>query len=121
MLKYFKLFKIIQALINIIRNAIQAINNDGNITVKTRPIFKHTIGDVKHDLVVKIDVIDNGVGIPEDKFKEIFYPMVTSKNDGMGLGLTIAQSIIIQNNGVIECKSKNKETTFSIVLPWSSK
>ena len=118
---YLDRHQIIQALINIIRNAIQAINNDGNITVKTRPIFKHTMGDVKHDLVVKIDVIDNGVGIPEDKFKEIFYPMVTSKNDGMGLGLTIAQSIIIQNNGVIECKSKNKETTFSIVLPWSSK
>ena len=65
--------------------------------------------------------IDNGVGVPEDKLKEIFYPMVTTKNDGMGLGLTIAQSIIIQNNGVIECKSKNKETTFSIILPWSSK
>ena len=55
----------------------------------------------------------------EDKLKEIFYPMVTTKNDGMGLGLTIAQSIIIQNNGVIECKSKNKETVFSIILPWS--
>ena len=113
--------QIIQSLINIIRNAIQAISKDGTIIIRTRPIFKHTIGDIKHDLVVKIDVIDNGIGIPEDKLKEIFYPMVTTKNDGMGLGLTIAQSIIIQNNGVIECKSKNKETIFSIILPWSSK
>ena len=112
--------QIIQALINIIRNAIQAINKDGSIRIKTRPIFKYTIGDVKHDLVIKIDVIDNGIGIPEDKLKEIFYPMVTTKNDGMGLGLTIAQSIIIENNGIIECKSKNKETVFSIILPWSS-
>ena len=111
--------QIIQALINIIRNAIQAINKDGNIKIKTRPIFKYTIGDVKHDLVVKIDVIDDGIGIAEDKLKEIFYPMVTTKSDGMGLGLTIAQSIIIQNNGIIECKSKNKETSFSIILPWS--
>lgn len=118
---YLDRHQIIQALINIIRNAIQAINKEGNIRIKTRPIFKHTIGDIKHDLVVKIDVIDNGVGVPDDKLKEIFYPMVTTKNDGMGLGLTIAQSIIIQNNGVIECKSKNKETTFSIILPWSSK
>ena len=101
--------QIIQALINIIRNAIQAINKDGKIVIKTRPLLKYTIGDIRHDLVIKIDVIDNGVGIPEKKLKEIFYPMVTTKNDGMGLGLTIAQSIIIQNKGIIECKSKNKE------------
>ena len=111
--------QIIQSLINILRNAIQAINKNGNITIKTRPIFKYTIGDIKHDLVVKIDVIDNGIGIPEEKLKEIFYPMVTTKNEGMGLGLTIAQSIIIENKGIIECKSKNKETIFSIILPWS--
>ena len=55
----------------------------------------------------------------KDKLKEIFYPMVTTKNEGMGLGLTIAQSIIIENKGIIECKSKNKETVFSIILPWS--
>ena len=112
--------QIIQALINIIRNAIQAINKDGKIVTKTRPLLKYTIGDIRHDLVIKIDVIDNGVGIPEKKLKEIFYPMVTTKNDGMGLGLTIAQSIIIQNKGIIECKSKNKETVFSIIIPWSS-
>ncbi len=112
--------QIIQALINIIRNAIQAINKDGKIVIKTRPRLKYTIGDIRHDLVIKIDVIDNGVGIPEKKLKEIFYPMVTTKNDGMGLGLTIAQSIIIQNKGIIECKSKNKETVFSIIIPWSS-
>ena len=110
--------QIIQALINIIRNAIQAINKDGQITIKTRPLLKYTIGDTKHDLVIKIDVIDNGIGIPEKKLKEIFYPMVTTKNDGMGLGLTIAQSIIMQNKGIIECKSKNKETVFSIIIPW---
>jgi two-component system nitrogen regulation sensor histidine kinase GlnL len=110
--------QIIQALINIIRNAIQAINKDGEIIIRTRPLLKYTIGDMRHDLVIKIDVIDNGVGIPEKKLKEIFYPMVTTKNDGMGLGLTIAQSIVIQNKGIIECKSKNKETVFSIIIPW---
>jgi two-component system nitrogen regulation sensor histidine kinase GlnL len=115
---YLDKHQIIQALINIIRNAIQAINKDGKITIKTRPLLKYTIGDTRHDLVIKIDVIDNGVGIPEKKLKEIFYPMVTTKNDGMGLGLTIAQSIIMQNKGIIECKSKNKETIFSIIIPW---
>lgn len=120
-LLYLDRHQIIQALINIVRNAIQAINKDGKVTIKTRPIFKYTIGDTRHDLVIKIDVIDNGVGIPEEKLKEIFYPMVTTKNDGMGLGLTIAQSIIFQNKGIIECKSKNKETIFSIILPWCNK
>ena len=80
---------------------------------------KFTIGDIKHDLVIKIDVIDNGIGIPPDKLKEIFYPMVTTKNDGMGLGLSIAQSIVMQNHGIIECSSKNKETIFSVIIPWS--
>ena len=69
----------------------------------------------------QIGILRNEPGIPDDKLKEIFYPMVTTKNDGMGLGLTIAQSIIIENNGIIECKSKNKETIFSIILPWSTK
>ena len=112
--------QIIQALINIIKNAIQATNNKGKITIKTRAILKFTIGQKKHDLVAKIDVIDNGKGIPEDKLKEIFYPMVTSKPDGMGLGLTIAQSIITQNNGLIECASGKNYTIFSIIIPWGT-
>ena len=112
--------QIIQALINIIRNSVQAISQDGKIIIRTRPILKFTIGNKKHDLVIKLDIIDNGVGIPTEKLKEIFYPMVTTKNNGMGLGLTIAQSIIIQNNGLIECNSKNNETIFSIILPWDN-
>ena len=111
--------QIIQALMNIIRNAVQAIKNKGDVTIRTRPVQKFTIGDTRHDLVVRIDIIDNGIGIPKDKLKEIFYPMVTSKQDGMGLGLTIAQSIIIQNNGIIECDSQKNKTTFTIILPWN--
>ena len=110
--------QIIQALMNIIRNAVQATGYKGNVEIKTRPIQKFTIGTTSHDLVIKIDVIDNGVGIPQDKIKEIFYPMVTSKHEGMGLGLTIAQSIIVQNKGIIECLSEKNKTTFSIILPW---
>ncbi len=112
--------QIIQALMNIIRNAVQAIKNKGEVEVKTRPVQKFTIGDTRHDLVVRIDITDNGVGIPKDKLKEIFYPMVTSKQDGMGLGLTIAQSIIIQNSGIIECNSHKNKTTFTIILPWNT-
>ena len=110
--------QLIQALMNIIRNAVQATGYKGTVEVKTRPIQKFTIGATSHDLVIKIDVIDNGVGIPQDKIKEIFFPMVTSKHEGMGLGLTIAQSIIVQNKGIIECVSEKNKTIFSIILPW---
>tara|TARA_Y200000002_G_scaffold364393_1_gene353366 strand:- start:337 stop:1419 length:1083 start_codon:yes stop_codon:yes gene_type:complete len=109
--------QLIQTLINLVRNSVQALGYKGNIVVKTRSESSYTIGNKKYQLVAKIDVIDNGPGIPEEKLKEIFYPMVTTKNDGMGLGLTIAQSIIMQNSGLIECSSKHRETKFTIVLP----
>ena len=108
----------IDEIINIVKNAIHASNKSGKILLRTRTELKYTIGNTKYDLVVKIEIVDNGIGIPEEKLKEIFYPMVTTKNDGMGLGLTIAQSLIMQNNGLIECSSKNGETIFSIILPW---
>ena len=99
---------------------MQAVGDLGKISIKTRALLKYTIGDVKYDLVIKIDCIDNGIGIPEEKLKEIFYPMVTTKAEGMGLGLTIAQSLIAQNKGLIECQSKSGQTIFSIIVPWSS-
>jgi CheY-like chemotaxis protein len=85
------------------------LDHKGKIEIRTRSESSYTIGNKKYQLVAKIDVIDNGPGIPEEKLKEIFYPMVTTKNDGMGLGLTIAQSIIMQNSGLIECSSKHRE------------
>jgi two-component system nitrogen regulation sensor histidine kinase GlnL len=109
--------QLIQALINLVRNSIQALDYKGNIVLRTRSESSYTIGNKKFQLVAKIDVIDNGPGIPEEKLKEIFYPMVTTKNDGMGLGLTIAQSIVMQNSGLIECSSKHRQTKFTIVLP----
>ena len=109
--------QLIQTLINLVRNSIQALEYKGNVVIKTRSESSYTIGNKKYQLVAKVDVIDNGPGIPEEKLKEIFYPMVTTKNDGMGLGLTIAQSIVMQNSGLIECSSKHRETKFTIVLP----
>jgi two-component system nitrogen regulation sensor histidine kinase GlnL len=109
--------QLIQVLINLVRNSIQALDYKGNVVLRTRSESSYTIGNKKFQLVAKIDVIDNGPGIPEEKLKEIFYPMVTTKNDGMGLGLTIAQSIVMQNSGLIECSSKHRQTKFTIVLP----
>ncbi|MDH5473522.1 MAG: nitrogen regulation protein NR(II) [Gammaproteobacteria bacterium] len=108
---------LIQAVLNITRNAIVALQGNGEITYKTRPIRHFTIGHKHHRLVLQIDIIDNGHGIPEDLIDQIFYPMVTGRADGTGLGLSIAQSLINQHDGLIECSSRPGNTIFTIYLP----
>lgn len=108
---------LIQALLNIVNNARQALGKQGNITIRTRVLRKFTIGQQQHRLVVKIDVIDDGPGIPPDIKDKIFFPMVTGRADGTGLGLSIAQRLIHQHGGLIECESQPGHTVFSIFLP----
>lgn len=109
--------QLIQALLNIARNAVQATEGKGKIILKTR-IHRHiNIGRKRYKLAVRCDVIDNGIGIEPDMMKQIFYPMVTGRADGTGLGLSIAQALISQHNGLIECCSDAGQTVFSIFLP----
>ena len=108
---------LIQAILNITRNAISALEGHGEITYKTRHIRHFTIGHKHHRLVLQIDIIDNGHGIPEELIDQIFYPMVTGRADGTGLGLSIAQSLINQHDGLIECDSHPGQTIFTIYLP----
>lgn len=109
--------QLIQALLNIARNAVQATEGKGEIILKTR-IHRHiTIGRKRYKLAVKCDIIDNGPGIDADMMNQIFYPMVTGRADGTGLGLSIAQALINQHNGLIECNSEPNNTVFSIFLP----
>ncbi len=108
---------IIQAIFNITRNAIKEVSNDGEITFKTRPLRNYTIGDNSYPLVAKIDVIDNGPGIPEDIKESLFLPMVTGHAEGTGLGLSIAQTLINQHNGLIEFSSSPGHTIFTLLLP----
>jgi two-component system nitrogen regulation sensor histidine kinase GlnL len=109
--------QLIQALLNIVRNAVQAISGEGKIIIKTRIQRHMTIGRKHHKLVAKIDVIDNGPGIKAELMGRIFYPMITGRAEGTGLGLSIAQSLINQHNGLIECESEPGHTVFSIYLP----
>jgi two-component system nitrogen regulation sensor histidine kinase GlnL len=104
----------------VVRNAWQAIDPvNGRILLRTR-IGRHlTLGQTYHKLLLRLDVVDNGPGIPADRLKQIFYPMVTSRSEGTGLGLTIAQSLISLHGGLIECASKPGETVFSILLPFN--
>jgi two-component system nitrogen regulation sensor histidine kinase GlnL len=109
--------QLIQALLNIAKNAVQALNGIGNIIIKTRIHRQVTIGNKRYKLAVKCDIIDNGPGIHTDMMNQIFYPMITGRADGTGLGLSIAQALITQHNGLIECNSEPGNTVFSIFLP----
>ena len=109
--------QLIQALLNIVRNAAQAINQQGEITFKTRIHRQMTIGRKRYRLALRVDIIDNGPGIEPDMMHQIFYPMITGRAEGTGLGLSIAQSLINHHNGLIECASEPGNTVFSIYLP----
>lgn len=109
--------QLIQAFLNIVRNAVQAFKDGGEIDIKTRIQRYMTIGRKHYKLSIKIDIIDNGPGIKPELMKQIFYPMITGRAEGTGLGLSIAQSLISQHNGLIECNSEPGCTVFSIYLP----
>ncbi len=109
--------QLIQAVLNIVRNAVQALGNQGEITLKTRITRQATINHRRYRLSIKIDIIDNGPGIKENMINQIFYPLISDRTEGTGLGLPIAQSLINQHHGIIECSSKPGNTVFSIYLP----
>ena len=109
--------QLIQAVLNIVRNAAQAVGERGEIRLRTRTLRQYTLGQLRHKLVIKIDVIDNGPGIAPHMMESIFYPMVTGRPDGTGLGLSIAQAIINQHGGLIECASEPGNTRFTLLLP----
>jgi two-component system nitrogen regulation sensor histidine kinase GlnL len=111
--------QLIQAILNLVRNAAQALHARGTITLRTRTLRQYTIGHTRHKLVARIDVIDDGPGIPADMVENIFLPMVTSRADGTGLGLPIAQSLINLHGGLIECESQPGRTVFTVLLPLS--
>ena len=113
--------QLIQAILNIVRNAAQALGDKGKITIRSRIHRQVTIGLNRHPLVAKVDVIDDGPGIKPELLNQIFYPMVTGRAEGTGLGLSIAQSLISQHGGLVECESKPGETIFSIFLPLENK
>jgi len=109
--------QLIQALLNIVRNAVRAVGDGGEVVMRTRVQRQFTLGNRRHRLVMQLDIIDNGPGIPDEIREKIFYPMVTSGTGGMGLGLSIAQSLINQHKGLIECQSRPGETVFTVYLP----
>lgn len=111
--------QLIQAFLNVLRNALQALGDrpDQRITLRTQTLRRFTIGDTNHRLVVRADIEDNGPGIPEHISDRLFYPMISGRADGSGLGLSITQTIIGQHNGLIAVESKPGKTKFSFYIP----
>ena len=109
--------QLIQAVLNIVRNAVRALGDSGTVTLRTRIQRQLTIGHGLSRLAAQIDIVDDGPGIPPEIAETLFLPMVTAGTGGMGLGLSIAQSLINQHKGLIECVSRDGETTFTIFLP----
>ena len=109
--------QVIQAVLNVTRNAVQATCEKGNICIRTRILRQITLHKRIHRLVVRVDIIDDGPGIPAEIEKGIFYPMITGRPEGTGLGLSIAQSLINAHGGLIEYERVEDKTIFSIFLP----
>ncbi|PFH13162.1 MULTISPECIES: nitrogen regulation protein NR(II) [Burkholderia] len=114
--------QLIQALLNIVRNAAQALREriaqgDAKIELRTRVARKVTIAKRLYKLALDLHVVDNGPGIPEEIRDRIFYPLVSGRDDGSGLGLTLAQTFVQQHDGMIEVESRPGRTEFQILLP----
>jgi two-component system nitrogen regulation sensor histidine kinase GlnL len=109
--------QMIQAFLNLAQNALQAVGEEGHIVFRTRALSNHTIGGELHRLVLCAEVEDNGPGVPDELRETIFYPLVTGRPTGTGLGLTIAQDLVSRNSGLIEFTSKPGRTAFQVLLP----
>lgn len=108
-----------QAVLNVARNAMQILETTPYpaLTFTTRVERQFTIKRKQHKVVVRVGIKDNGPGVPKDIQEHLFYPMISRRPGGTGLGLTFAQSIIAQHSGIIEFQSKPGETTFSLIIP----
>lgn len=110
---------VIQSLLNIIKNSHEAITKNGLIEIKTRVDRNYTINSIRHKLVCVISIIDNGIGISDDIKNKLFLPLITDKDSGNGLGLSISQRLISINKGIIIYDEDTEKTTFKIILPIS--
>ena len=111
--------QMIQALLNVARNALQAVGQEqtGKVLFRTRALSNVSIGSARHRLVASLQIEDNGPGVPDDLRSSIFYPLVTGRASGSGLGLAVAQELVTRNGGLIEFESEPGRTVFTLLLP----
>lgn len=109
--------QLIQALLNIARNAAQAMGGEGDIVLRTRAARQVTLAKRHYRLALELQVIDSGPGIPDAIRDKVFYPLVSGREGGSGLGLSLAQSFIQQHHGSIGVDSRPGRTCFTVLLP----
>ena len=109
--------QLIQAILNVARNAAQATAGDGEIRFTTRIARQVTIARNRYRLAIAVSVEDNGPGVPAEIAERIFYPLVSGREGGTGLGLSLAQSYASQHHGIIEFESVPGRTCFTILIP----
>ncbi|MEW5792469.1 MAG: nitrogen regulation protein NR(II) [Pseudomonadota bacterium] len=109
--------QLIQVFINLVRNAMQALGQEGRIILRTRVERQFTIGTRRHRLALCAEVEDNGPGVPPELQSRIFLPLVTGRPDGLGLGLSIVQSLVAGHGGLVELHSEPGRTRFGVYLP----
>lgn len=109
--------QLIQVVLNIVRNAAQAMQGAGTIVLRTRISRQITLMKKRHRLAIAVQIIDDGPGVPMHLHDKIFYPLVSGRSDGHGLGLTLAQDFVSQHQGSIEFDSEPGRTCFTVMLP----
>jgi two-component system nitrogen regulation sensor histidine kinase GlnL len=109
--------EIIQALLNVARNALQAVGERGRLVLRTRTLSNLSVGGRRQRLVACVQVEDDGPGVPPELQQTLFYPLVTGRRDGTGLGLSVAQQLVSRHNGILEYESRPGHTVFSLLLP----
>jgi two-component system nitrogen regulation sensor histidine kinase GlnL len=112
--------QIIQALLNLGRNAMQAMQKSGRLILRTRALTSVSIGTRRHRLVASIQFEDNGPGVPAHLQDTLFYPFVTGRTEGTGLGLAIAQDLVSRHGGLIEFESRPGRTVFTLLIPFTT-
>ena len=114
--------QLIQTVLNIVHNAAQALadrvlEGDAEIVLRSRISRQVTFGKQRYRLALELHVIDNGPGIPEEIKDRLFFPLVSGRDGGSGLGLNLAQTFVQQHHGLIECDSVPGRTDFKILIP----
>ena len=109
--------QMVQAILNLVRNATASLDGQGTLTLRSRAVTNFTIGDARHRVIASIEIEDDGPGIPMELQDSIFYPLVTSRPEGTGLGLPAAQELLSRHKGLIEFESRPGRTVFFIRIP----